>query len=245
MDNLLLLSGNDIPFPQGQVTIHQPTIKEIAYIGEESFFMGCQLLNFSKNILSKEDKTNLENVSNFEVLMSIMMDKSKSLQQQKLNVLMVLTLLFPTRRIEYRDSSIVLTDNETGEFGLINKNNFEDFKQVLVEMFDLKTFKDEEYNPAGDRARQIAEKLNERKRKLAELKKGDGEKIDILGRYISILSVGLQKDMNVLFGYTVYQLYDEFKRYEAKMSFDFYVQAKAAGAQDIKEVEDWMRDLHK
>ena len=38
LNNLLLLAGNDIPFPQAQITIHQPTIKEPGYIGEELFF---------------------------------------------------------------------------------------------------------------------------------------------------------------------------------------------------------------
>ena len=38
LNDLLLLSGNDIPFEQAQISIHQPTIKEIAYIGEENFF---------------------------------------------------------------------------------------------------------------------------------------------------------------------------------------------------------------
>ena len=48
MENeLLYLSGNDIPFIEAKVIIHQPTIKEIAYIGEKSFFTGCQFLNFS------------------------------------------------------------------------------------------------------------------------------------------------------------------------------------------------------
>ena len=42
MDNeLLLLSNNDIPFVEAQINIHQPRIKEIAMIGEESFFSGC------------------------------------------------------------------------------------------------------------------------------------------------------------------------------------------------------------
>ena len=39
LNDLLLLSGNDIPFIEAQVNIHQPSIKEIAYIGEESFFI--------------------------------------------------------------------------------------------------------------------------------------------------------------------------------------------------------------
>ena len=38
MDDLLFLSGNDIPFPEAKVVIHQPSLKEIAFIGEETFF---------------------------------------------------------------------------------------------------------------------------------------------------------------------------------------------------------------
>ena len=70
-NELLLLSGNDIPFPEARVTVHQPTIREIAYIGEESFYTGCEFLRFSKDKLSDEDKIHLENYTNFDVLMSI------------------------------------------------------------------------------------------------------------------------------------------------------------------------------
>lgn len=36
-NELLYISGNDIPFEQAKVIIHQPTVKEIAYIGEKIF----------------------------------------------------------------------------------------------------------------------------------------------------------------------------------------------------------------
>jgi hypothetical protein len=48
LNKLLLISGNDIPFVEAGISIHQPTLKEIAYIGEEAFFSGCEFLNFSK-----------------------------------------------------------------------------------------------------------------------------------------------------------------------------------------------------
>jgi len=41
LNQLLLLSRNDIPFPEARVTIHQPTLKEIGFIGEDTFFIGC------------------------------------------------------------------------------------------------------------------------------------------------------------------------------------------------------------
>ena len=39
-NELLLLSGNDIPFTPAQLTIHPLRLKEIAYIGEKDFFTG-------------------------------------------------------------------------------------------------------------------------------------------------------------------------------------------------------------
>ena len=37
---LALMCGNDIPIPECQLIVHQPSIKEISYIGEKDFFAG-------------------------------------------------------------------------------------------------------------------------------------------------------------------------------------------------------------
>jgi hypothetical protein len=37
---LALMTGVDIPVPELQTIIHQPSIKEISMIGETDFFMG-------------------------------------------------------------------------------------------------------------------------------------------------------------------------------------------------------------
>ena len=78
-NSLLLLSGADIPFIEGTITIHQPTLYEISLIGEDTLFTGCEMLRFSKDILTDEDKVKLFNYTDFHILMSIMNDKSGSL----------------------------------------------------------------------------------------------------------------------------------------------------------------------
>ena len=60
MNKLLLLSGNDIPFTQGKSIISQPKIKDIAFLGQDIFFLGCNFLCFSKDNLKEQDKINLE-----------------------------------------------------------------------------------------------------------------------------------------------------------------------------------------
>ena len=61
IDELLLLCGNDIPFEPAQLVIHQPRLKEIGYITEDKFWIGCELLKFDKEKLSDKDKLGLLN----------------------------------------------------------------------------------------------------------------------------------------------------------------------------------------
>lgn len=244
ISELLLLSGNNIPFPEAQLTIHQPTIKEIGYIGEEAFFTGCDLLDFSKNVLSHEDKTRLEDKSNFEIFMSIMKDRqTTAIQSNKVSAMLVLALLFPDYQISFEDN-IVFSAVDSEEKYFITKENFEQFKEILRSIFCLDKHKKDEqtYNPLGERARKIAEKLQKGREKAAAAK--GPQKISVLSRYVSILAVGERKDMNDLLSLTVYQLFDEFERFELKQAFDTYFKAKLAGAKDIEEVDNWMKDIH-
>lgn len=249
MENeLLLLSGNDIPFIGGQLTIHQPTIKEIAYIGEEAFYSGCELLRFSKDNLSKEDRINLENQTNFDIIMSIVNDRSNiAMQQYKIFLTMLLSLIFPTCSIRIGNKDIQLTDNENKEeVKSINSKNFNEFLDILNSMFCLKPTSGDgaEFNPEGDLAKKIADKLRRGRQKKEEQLPQSQKKVAILSRYVSILATGQQKNFNDLFQYTVYQLLDEFQRYQAKVNFDIYIEAKMAGAKDLQEVDDWMKDFH-
>lgn len=243
LNELLLLSGNDIPIEEIHLLLHQPTIKEIALIGEDKFFSGCEFWKFTKEKLSSEDRSHLENISNFNIIMSIMREKNPSVQQQVVCAMMVLSLLFPTYSIQvnYENKCIDFKQDELN-FSL-NENNYNAFVKVLNEILSLGGG-DTDYNPSGDLARQIADKLRDRQAKLAAAKEGNNQKIAILSRYVSILAVGENKDMNSLLNYTVYQLFDEFKRYQLKLNWDIHLKAQMAGAKDLKEVDDWMEDIH-
>ena len=240
LDSLLLLSGNDIPFKEAQVNIHQPTMKEISLISEESFHIGCQFLIFSLDSLSEKDKISLGNKTDFEVFMSIMNSKEKV--QYRSDALLVLTLLFPNYEIKLTNTEIFLISPQ-GQ-GRINNFNFAEFKVIISEMFELNKVADGEgYNPADAYAKKIADKLRKAKEKLAKQNGEEPGKVAIFSRYVSILAVGENKDMNSLMNLTVPQLKNEFKRYQLKYQNDIYLRAKLAGAQDLEEVEDWMKDI--
>ena len=240
LDELLLTSGNDIPFRMGRCSIHQPRLNEIAYIGEEKFHVGIRFLLFDKDRLQIEDKSSLENQSNFHIFMSVV--NSAEGAKHKADAILVLTLLFPQAEIKIEKDKILL-QLENFESS-VNEYNFDEFQDIIRQMFCLNVMEGEsEFNPADAYAKKIAEKLKKGKQKLAE-KKGEGQKINLFSRYVSILAIGLQKDINELMQYTVYQIFNEFERFKMKQDFDIYIQAKMAGAKDLEEVKNWMDDIH-
>lgn len=244
MDNPLLLhTKNDIPFMGGQCSVHNPTINEIALIGEEKFQKGIRFLDFSKNNLEEKDKIHLLDKSDFEILIEIM--KSKEYHNFVSLSLMVLSLLFPSYEVELKNNVIQLTHRENRSVTTINKDNYDEFKDIIENIFVLNS-QDEgsgNYNPGNGLAQKIAEKLQRGRAKAAKEKGADLKNKTIYGRIVSILSVGLKKDKNALYNYTVYQLLDEYKRYQLNTAYEMNIRARMAGATDLDEPEEWMGDL--
>lgn len=240
LDELLLLSGNDIPFRMGQCSIHQPRLNEIAYIGEEEFHIGSRFLLFDKDNLEIQDKSGLDNQSNFNIFMSVM--NSAESAKHKTDAMLVLTLMFPNAKVKINKDKILLQQENVESS--VNEYNFDEFQDIVRQMFCLNNMGGEsgQYNPADALANKIAEKFKKRQQKLVGMK--ENQKINIFSRYVSILAVGLQKNMNEIMQYTVYQIMDEFERFKLKQDFDVYVQAKMAGAKDMEEVKNWMEDIH-
>lgn len=241
LDKLLLLSGNDIPFPIARLTIHPPRIKDIALINENNFWRGCELLKFDKNILEDKVKNSLFNQSNFNIIMSMVQEKEIEAQQAKINILSVLALIFPDYRIKLGKQSIQLQHQKTSEIRELNNDNFEAFKEILVEIFCLEE-NEKQYDPSGESAKRIADQIMRGRQKRAKLAPQTNS--SILGRYSSILAVGENKDLNLLMNYTVYQIMDQFTRYQLKLNYDMYDRYRRAGATNLEQPEDWLKEIH-
>lgn len=244
IDPFILNSKIDIPFIGAQVAVHQPSLEEIAYIGgQDVLFPGCELLRISKDIFNENDKVDLDKITNFDILMQIISMPSPELKKPIENAKTVFELLFPQFEIEWKPPFEISLNKDNIKTS-INRNNYDELRQIISEIFCLnKNEESDNFNPSGELSRRIAEKLKERHKKLAKIR-GNSEKSSIFDRYMSILAVGLQKNKNELIKYSVYQLFDEFERYQAKVAYDIYVQAKMAGAKDIEDVDNWMKDLH-
>lgn len=242
-NRLLLQTGGDIPFPEARITVHNPTMEEIGFIGEDSFHPGCQFLNFSIEDLSLEDKIDLEGKTDFDIFMSIMCSSDNLVYKN--NAKMVLALLFPEYKINFSENIGIIFERESDNYKTcIDRHNYNTFKEILISMFCLAELsgKHGDYNPIDEKAKRIAEKLKKGHQKSNSQE--ENKEISIFSRYISILTVGQKKNVNDFNNYTVYQLMDEMRRFQLKQSYDMYVKAKMAGAQNVEEVDNWMDDIH-
>ena len=203
----MLMTGVDIPIPELQIAVHQPTIKEISMIGEKEFFMGAQVLCLSKSMYI-QDENLLSETTNFQIFMTMM--QSKEAVNAKMCVLSVLSLLFPNAKTLFTPRSLVLN---LGEQSInIDENNFENLQFIMSAIFCLKDSGQEAFNPANEEARKIAEKLMRGRQRVAAQKAQEGGD-SVFTRYLSILTIGLHIELQSIMELTIFQLYDLVERY--------------------------------
>lgn len=232
---LALMSGIDIPVPECQVILHQPTIKEIAFIGNEDFFIGVQTLCLYKSMFV-EDKKVLEEINNFQIFMTVMNDKECA--DKKRDVIQILTLLFPGAQILFTPRSLIIGS------ATIDANNFEFLQETLRLIFCSKTgpMDQQAFNPADDKAREIAQKLMRGRQRVAA-QKGESNSC-VFTQYISILTVALRISPQELLNCTMYQLYDLMERYSLYNAWDLDVRIRLAGGKPDSQPDNWMKNIH-
>ena len=237
---LALMCGTDIPVPECQLVVHQPHIKEIALIGEREFFTGVQTFCIDKRMFV-QDKALLESTNNFQIFMTIMSEKETV--DKKLAVQQVATLFFPEYKINFTPRSIIFS----GKGGMItvDENNFEPLQDALTAICCLRSGPGDQqsFNPANDKAAEIARKLM-RGRQIAAEQKGEIN-TSIFSQYLSTLTVGLHSmSLQDLMDLTMFQLYDLVERYMLYINWDMDIRSRLAGAKPDSKPDNWMKNIH-
>ena len=237
---LTLMCGTDYPVPECQIVLHQPRIKEIALIGESDFFSGIQCLCLNKSMFVK-DESDLSNVNNFQIFMTIMSEKQAA--DKKAAVQQVCTLIFPQNKVLFTPRSMLITGGEQSI--QIDETNFEFLQAAISNICCLKTgpMDQQSFNPANNKAREIAEKLMRGRQRVAA-QKGTSN-TSIFSQYLSILTVGLgSMSFQDCMDLTMYQLYDLVERYSLYVNWDMDVKCRLAGGKPDSQPDNWMKDIH-
>ena len=237
---LALMCGIDIPIPELQTTIHQPTIKEISYVGEKEFFVGLQCLTVNKSLLQQGNSL-LENTTNFQIFMTIM--KEQETRDKKDAVTNLFQLIFPGSQVIFTPMSILL--NKEGYQTMVDENNFDILQETIKEIFCVNSGPMDQatFNPADEKAREIAEKLMRGRQRVAE-QKGETNS-SAFGRYLSILTIGLNAmPLSEAMNLTMYQMYDLVERYTLYLNWDLDIKTRLAGGKPDSKPDDWMKNIH-
>ena len=237
---LALMCGTDIPVPECQIFIHQPTIKEIALVGESDFFSGIQCLCLNKSMFVKDER-DLANITNFQIFMTIMSEKEAA--DKKFSVQQVCTLLFPKYKVSFTPRSIMIIGGEAPI--MIDENNFEFLQAAITDICCLKTgpMDQQAFNPSDAKAREIAEKLMRGRSRVAA-QKGETN-VSIFSQYLSIITVGLNSmSLQNAMDLTMFQLYDLVERYMLYINWDMDIRSRLAGAKPENQPDNWMKNIH-
>lgn len=255
IDKLTLVAGADIPVPELKVNIHQPTIGEIAVLGEERFYTSIGLFNISADSVVKAltsgpikselerielVKSSIEALSDFELLLQVLNEESNAL----LSFETILMLILPEYTFSFEERIILGFDRKDPTQSIaITEENYPSLKEAVQTAFCLKSGKTEEFNPGDDRARDIAEKLERAREKVRNLKGQSKEKTYILANYISSLGIG-SNALNILnaVDLTVYQLFNQMERYGLFIQNEYALKAAMAGAKNV-EMIDWLKNI--
>ncbi len=239
----LYLASRDIAVQQCGILIKQPTVREVLMFGEEDFLSVLQLFNqlpmFADTL--KKDNPVLQEAPDFQILL-LMCQQDAMVRHQLENFF---ELVCPDYEVKFADAAIEF-QQEKQLRGQLHPFNFEFFQKTIKELFDPYSAQKEEYNPKSDKAKEIARKLKEGKERKAKQQQGDTSQ-SLFGTYLSILSIGIQTDINVLLEYTPFQLYDAFERFALKESQDYYKMLSSSGFLDtskVEEPESWLKNLY-
>ena len=237
---LALELGSDIPIPECQLVLHQPTMKEIAFMGEHEFFVGVQTLTLHKSMFMDKDKGVPESITNFQIFMTIV--NGKETADKKEIVKQLFLIIFPKYKVLFTPNSILFQDDNGNH--MVDASNFESLQEILRMVFCVNStdMDKQAFNPANDAAKEIAEKLMRGRQRVAA-QSGENNH-SIFSQYLSVLAIGTQLGFNELQTYTMYQIFDLMERYSLYTNWDIDLRCRLAGGKPDTQPDNWMKNIH-
>lgn len=244
-----ILSGMPIRVAGCNIAVSQPTIREISAYGEDVFLGGLQIFVKIDKIVApiKEGNSRLAMLPDFQVLIAALKNDT-SIKETIDNLF---SLILPEYSWEFAPGSINFRIGENASIiGQINPMNFENFQKTLSTLFlpQRKDKEEQEFNPANSAAEEIAKKLQKgRDQRAAIQQKEKGDIGSIFANYASVIAVGLSMDINTIYNYTPFQLYDIFTRYTVKMAYDLHVKVSTTPFMDTSKMDEpknWLESIY-
>ena len=127
----------------------------------------------------------------------------------------------------------------------IDENNFDNLQEILKMIFCSKDgpMDQQSFNPADEKAREIAEKLMRGRQRVAA--QNGSSNASVFSQYLSILTIGLNSmSLQDLADLTMFQLYDLIERYNLYINWDLDIRSRLAGGKPDTKPDNWMKNIH-
>lgn len=241
-DYLTLYSGVDIVLKETNVIMHQPTIKEIAMLGEDNLFILLQLINLDKDSVFG-DETKANEVSNLDIFLRLINVERQDLREVAAQFF---TLLFKDYKVEFLEKEIKLTFNEQEDVVVsINKDSYEEVKKTINDIFMIHSIDE---NASKDKATQkLVAKFKKRKEILTKKKQNlqtDEEKMgeipSAIASMVSVLSIGNNISTQEILNYNYLRLCVDYKKLVTKVQYDSVDRYRIAGAKIEHDPDNWI-----
>lgn len=248
-DSLSLMSGVPILLEGTEVKVYQPSIREIALVGEKKFFNFFNIflldLNSARETIKTIFSSQVENINlvddmeDFDIYMLFLQLE----QETRENFCELLMFLIKDFKVIFNpeDNTYNLVQNNL--VYVIDENLFFQLKNIVFDIFVLEKFFNVQKEPPkmSAKAKAIADKIKKSRERLAQTK-GESEQKSILSLYLSVLGIGTNGlDITKLCSVTVYQLLNQFDRYSLYTQYEQSVQAAMAGAK--VDIVDWLIEI--
>ena len=249
LDYLSLVGGQDIILKEFGVVVRQPKVKEISMIGEQEFYRNCYFLLVSKDTIVEQISASnpgidIESIYADVPEYEIVFNTISEIASAKNGMFQIFELLFPEYKISIEEIGIFFMKEGAVEPVVVRPEQFELLRDYLKQILCLNPGSrgEEEYNTESSQAEAIANKLRARKKKLDSMKEKN-KSSNILGNYVSSLGIGSQSyTIDKVVDLSLFQLFDQIKRFGQWTRYDISLRAKTAGAKDVDEV-NWMEEL--
>lgn len=233
------LSGKPVIIKELNIVLTPPTISDIVLFGEDNFLLVTQLIVKTDEFVNEVKKGNseLEVFSNFQLLMKMVRENTFI----KDSLVSYFDFIFPNYIIKFNKTEIdFLIKQEDKEIivSRVNPFTFDYLKDMIYNLFIAQPLEEEvEYNPANDLAKQIVDKIKEGRKKTAQMKSEQSKDQSMFAQIASSLAVGLRMDLRIFYEYTPFQLYDIYRRFFLKQSYDLYQKISITPLMDNSKME--------
>lgn len=259
MAKLSVIAGTPVPISSLGMELHQPTIKEIAAIGEREYFSSLGLFmksdaeEFKRITLEDQKEMTFDEQRELEMELSINFGSdflvfqylANTVEGAKKNVESLFYTIFqrikgiewiPRMGIQFKlDDHVILLD----------ENSFKELKDTILTVLDYESESEKEngYKAANSLAQEIIDKINKAKEKRQKEGGARNESESALADLCSILASSSNTSLLDVLNLTYPQLVIQHERSSLLLGFTNQIRASVFGGLKSEDIIDWTKSI--